>query len=607
MTDSHTLSLASYLYADEADCVDRLLRHVSRDDDRKKAVQAQARDLVERVRQAGRRIGELESFLQEYGLSTSEGLAMMTLAEALLRIPDPQTANGLIRDKVAAAQWLEKQGQTSDLLVALAGLGWRISKKTLDSALARLGEPVIRQAMIHAMQILGRQFVLGRTIEEGLKNAVTYEDRGYRLSYDMLGEGARTAATAEGYFDSYSYALKIIAQSSSKIRPSLSVKLSALHPRYEFSQADRCIPAMTEKLQALARAAAAHDVALTVDAEEVDRLEMSLQIIDNVRADKQIKGWDGFGLAVQAYQKRAPALIDHLAERAAAHKCQYKVRLVKGAYWDTEIKRAQVLGLPEYPVFTRKTHTDLSYLACSSSLLAYKERFYPMFATHNAHTVASILNMAGETGQNYEFQRLHGMGETLHDLILQEGWAGVSVYAPCGSHEELLPYLVRRLLENGANSSFVNQLLDFDIPVADVVSDPVDDIEGRDEKRHSLIPLPVDLYGADRVNSAGLDLTDPVTVTALTDQIKEAADSKDYEAAPFISGCFEKSSDSIQICNPACTGQVVGQAWLADQALIDRAFEMAVAGFETWSRKRRGGGLLCCVTWQRFWKRTAQS
>lgn len=575
-------SLANDLYADEAECLERLLASLPWDAARAQRVDRTARDFVTRVRAAKRKTGELESFLQQYGLDTEEGLALMTLAEALLRIPDAHTADLLIRDKMAAAEWLSKQGGSKDLLVKAAGFGLSLVSKTLDSAVGRLGEPVIRKAMVEAMRMMGRQFVLGRTIEEAVKNARDYEKKGYRMSYDMLGEGARTAADAERYFNVYQEALAGISSvMDGKLRPGMSVKLSALHPRYEFRQADRCVPELTERLRILARQAANANIALTVDAEEVDRLETSLKIIEAVAADKALSGWEGFGLAIQAYSKRCFALIDHLTGFAREHQRKLQVRLVKGAYWDAEVKRAQVQGLQDYPVFTRKANTDVSYIACAGKMLENRDVFYPMFATHNAHSIAAVMELAGNNRNGFEFQRLHGMGETLHDLVLADGVAPVSVYAPCGSHEDLLPYLVRRLLENGANSSFVNKLLSAETPVEEIIADPVADARRHREKRHPKIPLPKHIYGAGRANSQGIDITEETNVNPLLSAMR-VVKNRQWEAAPLIGGKVVKEGTSRAVRSPADNEKVIGQVWETNQEQIEKAFIIAQRGFRAW-------------------------
>ncbi|QQG36221.1 MAG: bifunctional proline dehydrogenase/L-glutamate gamma-semialdehyde dehydrogenase PutA [Micavibrio aeruginosavorus] len=544
-------NLSALLYADEAACVDALLKDLPWDAARSQRVHASAKSIVERVRAGKRKMGELESFLREYGLDTEEGLALMTLAEALLRIPDAATAHALIRDKMKAADWLAAQGDTKDLMMKAAGIGLSLTRKTLDSALSRLGEPVIRKAIVEALKMLGKQFVLGRTINEAIKNAAAYEKKGYRLSYDMLGEGARTAEDAERYFQSYVDALKAVGNHTHQgMKSGISVKLSALHPRYSAAQADRCLPVMTERLRDLAILAANYDVPMTVDAEEVDRLEISLQIIETVARAPQMKGWEGFGLAVQAYQKRCPVVIDRVITMAESANRRLQVRLVKGAYWDAEVKRAQVMGLSDYPVFTRKSNTDLSYIANARKLLERRDVLYPMLATHNAHSVAAVMELAGNNRGGFEFQRLHGMGESLHDLVLNDGMAGVSVYAPCGSHEDLLPYLVRRLLENGANSNFVNQMLDEKVHSDVVVSDPVLAAQNHTLKRHKNIPLPANIYGPGRRNSKGTDLSDDSTRRPLLAKI----------AAFDINLVKTETQD------------------------IDRAFEKAKAGYAAWSK-----------------------
>ncbi len=578
-----TPPLSSVLYADESQTVEALLAALPWDSAREKRTQDSARSLVERVRGAKRKSGELEGFLQQYGLNSEEGLALMTLAEALLRIPDAQTASLLIRDKMAAADWLAKQGDSKDFLVKVAGFGLSLTRKALDSSLSKLGEPVIRKAMVEALRLMGRQFVLGRTIEEAMKNGREYEKKGYRLSYDMLGEGARSFAAADAYFDAYAAAIRAIGtDQNAGHRPGISVKLSALHPRYEYKKAESCVPAMARRLSELARLAAEHHIALTVDAEEADRLETSLKIIGAVAADPGLKNWDGFGLAIQAYQKRCLPLVDHLADMAKSAGRRLQVRLVKGAYWDAEIKRAQVMGLPDYPVFTRKANTDLSYLACADKMLRQRDIFYPMFATHNAYSVAGIMELAGGERGGFEFQRLHGMGETLHDIVLADRLAEVSVYAPCGSHEDLLPYLVRRLLENGASTSFVHKILDRKTLLDDLIVDPVEDARNHPSKRHARIVLPRDIYGAGRLNAAGIDLTEPSMTEPLLSGMK-ALDGKVLEAAPLVGGISRKPGQPLPVSSPANRAQTVGQVWYADSAMIDAAFESAKDGFSRWS------------------------
>jgi RHH-type proline utilization regulon transcriptional repressor/proline dehydrogenase/delta 1-pyrroline-5-carboxylate dehydrogenase len=577
--------LSNYLYTDEAARVDALLEALPWDQARHDRVEAKASDLVERVRGGKRKSGEMESFLQQYSLTTEEGLALMGMAEALLRIPDARTAKALIRDKVGSAEWT-LEGQPKDWMVKAAGLGMSITRKTLDSMVARLGEPVIRQAMVQAIRLMGHQFVVGQTINDAIKNAKPYEKKGYRMSYDMLGEGARTAEDAERYFNAYLGAVDALG---AKVKPGdagmpgISVKLSALHPRYRVSQEDKCLPALVDRLSELCKKAAAKDIAVTIDAEEVERLELSLKIIESVAANENLKGWDGLGLAVQAYSKRTLPLIDHLVSMINVLRRRLAVRLVKGAYWDTELKRAQIMGLPDYPVFTRKANTDLSYLACAHKLLGNRDLFYPMLATHNAHTIAAILEMAGNNRGSFEFQRLHGMGEALHDMILADNQGRVSVYAPVGSHQDLLPYLVRRLLENGANSNFVHQLLDPDVPVKKIVADPVQDARMHPTKRHARIPKPASLYGPQRRNSIGLDLTDKATVVPLLNEMRTLVDGRPWEAAPMIGGKLYRPGTPRSVLNPADWRSIIGTAWYADDKLIGAAFDTAKSGFREWS------------------------
>lgn len=580
-------SLSPFIYADEAECVDRLLNTLSWDVSRAKSVETKAADLVTRMRGEKRAMGQLETFLKQYSLSTEEGLALMCLAEALLRIPDKATANDLIKDKIAAANWLAGMGDTKDWLVKAAGVGLMMTRKTLDSVLGSISQPVIREAILQAMRMMGKQFVLGQDIDEAIKNAREQEKKGYRFSYDILGEGARTSADAERYFNAYLAAIGAIGKAAASMvdkRPGLSVKLSALHPRYSFAQRERCVPEMTARLTELCKVSAQQNITLTVDAEEVDRLELSLDIIEGAMKNAGTQGWEGFGLAVQAYQKRATALIDHVHQVARAQGQKLQVRVVKGAYWDTEIKRAQVQGLADYPVYTRKVNTDLSFLTCAQKLFAANDYLYPMLATHNAHTVAGILELS--QGKKFEFQRLHGMGSSLHDLVLKDGLANVSVYAPVGPHEDLLAYLVRRLLENGANTSFVNQVLDDKIPVAQIVKDPIEAARSSNTKRHPGIAMPLDLYRKEgthgRSNSGGFDLTDGAVILPFIAQQKRF--DKPYEAFPLIDGRAHKNGVSAKVSNPNHNSKNAGQAYSADNALIEMAMRAATAGFKTWSK-----------------------
>jgi RHH-type proline utilization regulon transcriptional repressor/proline dehydrogenase/delta 1-pyrroline-5-carboxylate dehydrogenase len=535
---------APYAGADE-EFAARFLPAARRDLAAEGRIDARAARLVEAIRARIGGLGGVEDFLHAYALSTREGLALMVLAEALLRVPDAQTANRLIEDKLAAGDWAQPDDQSGALLVSASawtlGLSARIIQPgetpegIIASLVKRLGLPAVRTATRQAMRILGSHFVLGQTIEDALERAAREDDRLY--SFDMLGEGARTAGDAGRYFQSYSHAIaKIGANAGDDTLPArqdsgfgISVKLSALHPRYEALSRARVLAELAPRVLELARAAKQHKLNFTVDAEEADRLELSLEVIAAVLADPSLAGWDGFGLAVQAYQKRAGAVIDWVIDLARALNRRLMVRLVKGAYWDTEIKRAQERGLADYPVFTRKAMTDLCYLDCVRRMLAARPLVYPQFATHNALTVASIIEAAGGI-EGYEFQRLHGMGEALYRALQSElPKLACRVYAPVGGHADLLAYLVRRLLENGANSSFVALAGDRSVPIAEVLRRPQHWIADVHAARHPHIPLPRDLYAPERQNSAGVEFGDSAALAALLDEIAVA---KPDTAAP---------------------------------------------------------------------------
>ena len=451
-----------------------------------------------------------------------------------------------------------------------------------------MGEPVIREAMRHAMRILGRQFVMGRTIKEALDRAQGPERQGYRYSYDMLGEAARTHADAERYFRAYREAIRRIGEAARGKGPvdgpGISVKLSALHPRYEPGRREECVPALVARLKELSLLARQYDIGLTVDAEEADRLDLSLDVIEQVYGDPKLDGWDGFGLALQAYQKRAIRVIDWLTELGRRHGRKLMVRLVKGAYWDTEIKIAQERGLDGYPVFTRKVSTDVSFLACAKALLERRDVFYPQFATHNAHTFAWVLEAAGGRCEGFEFQRLHGMGEPLFDQVVSRELP-VRIYAPVGSHEDLLAYLVRRLLENGANSSFVNRLQDDQVPVAEIVADPVARVRELEKVPHPRIPLPVDLFGEARRNSRGVDFSDPTALRPLAEEM-DLAIAAGWTARPLI-GDGEGAAAPRPVTDPSNRERQVGQIAWADSREAQRALEIAHRDWRGWND--RGG------------------
>ncbi|MBV9521275.1 MAG: bifunctional proline dehydrogenase/L-glutamate gamma-semialdehyde dehydrogenase PutA, partial [Alphaproteobacteria bacterium] len=557
-----------------------------------------ARRLVSAVRKERVGKGGIDAFLHEYSLSSQEGIALMCLAEALLRIPDAETVDRLIRDKIAGADWERHLGQSDSLFVNASTWGLMLTGRvvkgeaatrdlrgTLRRFVTRSGEPVVRQVVTQAMRILGRQFVMGRTIEEALERARGPERNGYRHSYDMLGEAARTAADAQRYFESYAAAIAAIGKAAAGRAvidaPGISVKLSALHPRYEEAQRRRVIDELIPVIAALARRAKAVGIGFTIDAEESERLDLSLDVIEGLAGDPTLAGWEGLGLAVQAYQKRALPLLDWLAALARQKKRRLMVRLVKGAYWDSEIKRSQEKGLPGYPVFTRKVATDVSYLACAKRLLAAPDAFFPQFATHNAHTLAAILELAGNVS-DFEFQRLHGMGEALYEQIVgaEKMNRPCRVYAPVGSHEDLLAYLVRRLLENGANTSFVNRIVDEKAPLDDIIADPIARLRRLPEKPHPRIPLPADLYGAERPNARGLDLSDRIVLEELA-QAMTAAGKRSWTAAPIVGGS-DLSGPSRPLHDPADRRRTIGAVIEAQASHVEQALARALRAAPSW-------------------------
>ena len=544
---------------------------------------ASGADLVARIR-ASAKPGLMEVFLAEYGLSTGEGVALMCLAEALLRVPDAPTMDALIEDKIAPSDWGRHLGRSASSLVNASTWALMLTGRVLDEAgpgvagslrgaVKRLGEPVIRAAVARAMKEMGRQFVLGEDIGAAMKRARELEAAGYTYSYDMLGEAARTEADARHYLATYGDAIRAIgrAAKSSDIRdnPGISVKLSALHPRYEVGQRDRVMAELVPRVRDLARMAKEANLGFNVDAEEADRLALSLEVIEAVLADEALAGWAGFGVVVQAYGRRAGAVIDWLHALAVRLDRRIMVRLVKGAYWDAEVKRAQVLGLESFPVFTRKAATDVSYIANARKLLGLTDRIYPQFATHNAHTVAAILDMADDP-RAFEFQRLHGMGERLHDIVLAERGTRCRIYAPVGAHRDLLAYLVRRLLENGANSSFVNRIVDAAVPPEDVAACPLDAVE-RAGFAPAALPAGPDLFPGRR-NARGFDLADAGDL-ALIEAARAPFREADFEAAPMLA---EGRPDGVP--RPALNpfdGSVIGNVTDANPADVEAALAHA--------------------------------
>ena len=589
-------------HAGETACLEALIDDATFSGAARRRIRDTATGLVEGIRSSRRPAGGIDIFLQEYGLSTEEGVTLMCLAESLLRVPDDATADRLIRDKIGGVDWAQHLGGSGSLFVnastwalMLTGRVVRLDQAASDEIEAfllrmvrRSGEPVIREALRHAMRIIGRQFVMGRTIDEALTRAADDERNGYRHSYDMLGEGARTAADAETYFAAYAGAIGVIGGSASGTdlfqAPGISVKLSALHPRYEYAARDRVLRELPPRLAELCVAAKDAGIGLCVDAEEADRLELSLDIFELVAADRRLAAWDGLGLAVQAYQKRAHAVIDWLAELSVETHRRLMVRLVKGAYWDTEIKRAQQDGYSGYPVFTWKAATDVSYLACARKLLAAPARFFPQFASHNAHTVAAVAEMAS-AGQDFEYQRLHGMGEALYDQIVSPAGTACRVYAPVGGHESLLAYLVRRLLENGANTSFVSRIADDELPVAEVIADPAAKTKSRGLQPNPQLPLPADLYGPSRRNSAGDDLSNPARLRDLAAAIPDPAD---WAAGPIVSGELRAGAAVRPVANPANPHETVGHVHEVTDQDIEDALAAAAAAAPAWDRTPAG-------------------
>ena len=603
LTDKRA-AIAALYRADERTVLTSLAPAARVTSDERTHIALRARELIVEVREQAQHGTGIEQFLQEYKLSTPEGVTLLGLAEAFLRIPDATTADALIRDKLGTGDWESHRGKSSSPLVNASTRALALTRHILgetegSGVIARLvatgGEPLLRNAVGAAMRIMGGQFVLGRSIEEALRHAKQSEAIGFRHSYDMLGEGARTAVGAERYFDSYRRAIAAIGAHSSTIadihaKPNISVKLSALHPRYEAGQATRVRDELSDRLLALARAARDAGIGLTVDAEEAERLELSLDVIERVAASSEIAGWDGLGLAVQAYQKRALPTIEWIDTLGTATKRRFMVRLVKGAYWDFEIKRAQERGLDGYPVFTRKPATDVSYLACAKTLLA-AQHIYPAFATHNALTVATLLNWIG-TRRDLEFQRLHGMGDGLYEPLITNEGINCRIYAPVGVHRDLLAYLVRRLLENGANTSFVHRVTDPQVPLKSLIADPVEAIERVRFAAHPRIPLPADLYGDERRNARGLDLSDNATVQNLIEDMGVVWDQS-HTAAPLIDGRAIERGDPQPINDPADRRRVVGQVTEADPTLTRAAVASAAKAFESWTAQPVGKRAAC--------------
>ena len=645
---------------DETEHVRELLGQAHLPAEEQAKAQALAADLVTRVRARAQDQGAIEAFMRQYDLGSEEGVLLMCVAEALLRIPDQDTADKLIRDKLGDADWRKHMGESDSVLVNASTWGLMLTGKLVSlndltkhdvrgafkRLVGRVGEPVIRLAVRQAMRIMGHQFVMGRTIDEALSRSRKGDNANYRYSFDMLGEGALTSKDAARYLEAYSKAIHAIGKtgpfSDVFAAPSISIKLSALHPRYEYAKRARVMAELAPGILELAQLAKSYGIGFTIDAEEADRLELSLDLIEATFSDPSLEGWEGYGLAVQAYQKRTPYVIDFLADLARRVGRRMPVRLVKGAYWDAEIKRAQVEGHPGYPVFTRKPNTDVSYLANARRMFANIDALYPMFATHNAQTIAAIRQLSflppgegapkgrmragesqptetilhpesarphppsghllpvGEGKPRFEFQKLHGMGDDLYAEVIPKDRLDVPcrVYAPVGSHEDLLPYLVRRLLENGANSSFVNRITDENVAIDDLIRDPVETVAAFDSIPHPRIPLPVQLFqnqapslSTDRKNSMGANLANDNDLRTLAEQVNAAFEQTGphgWRAAPLVPGAV-LSTRALPVTNPADRRQVVGEWHAADAQIVEKALHNAVIAQPGWDRTPAAG------------------
>ncbi len=595
----HCRKINDFYRVDELILVKELIKYASLTQEQLLNTQKLAEQLAITVREKRKKSTGIDSFLSEYSLASEEGIALMCLAEALLRVPDSLTIDDLIKDKISGADWGAHNNQSDSLFVNATTWALLLTGKVLSpemaknkfskafySVLKRSGEGVVRKAVEKAMRIMSKQFVTGRTIDEALKNAQTKEATGYLYSYDMLGEAALTKNDAARYFDSYMNAINKIggqsyAQASVYQRPGISIKLSALHPRYEEAQTLHVMSELPQKLLHLAQAAKSFNIPLTIDAEESERLELSLDVIEAVFLEDSLAGWDGFGLAVQSYQKRAFFLLDWIAELARSKKRRIMVRLIKGAYWDSEIKKTQMQGLSEYPVFTRKVFTDVSFQACVKKIATMTDVIFPLIATHNAYSVAMVIHLFGAY-RDYEFQCLHGMGNELYSQIVPKNCMNIPcrIYAPVGSHEDLLPYLVRRLLENGANSSFVNRIVDEQASVASLIENPLVHAQSLLDKINKNIPLPKDIYYP-RINSQGLDLSDRAAVLKLQQSYAKLAKEAWLQLA-FTS--VKDPQQAIAVFSPQNATQLVGYVKHASYDDAQQALESGEKAFYNWSK-----------------------
>ena len=585
---------------DEIEAVQDMLQRAQMTDEERNAASELARRLVTQVRSSRTKASGVDALMHEFSLSSEEGVALMCLAEALLRIPDNATRDRLIADKISEGNWKSHLNNSPSLFVNAAAWGLLItgklttstSEKNMGSALSRIiskgGAPLIRQGVNYAMRLLGKQFVTGQTIEEALQNGKEREKMGYRFSFDMLGEAAYTEEDANRYYNDYVQAIHAIGKDAAGQGVyegnGISVKLSAIHPRYSRAQHERVMSELLPRLKELFLLGKKYDIGINIDAEEANRLELSLDLMEALVSDPDLAGYKGIGFVVQGYQKRCPFVIDYLIDLARRNNQKLMIRLVKGAYWDSEVKWAQVDGMEGYPTYTRKVHTDISYLACARKLLDAQDAVFPQFATHNAYTLGAIYQMG--KGKDFEHQCLHGMGETLYDQVVGPQNLGrrVRVYAPVGTHETLLAYLVRRLLENGANSSFVNQIVDENISIDTLIKSPFDTIAEQGIHLHPALPLPRDLYGKDRLNSQGVDFSNETVLQNLQEKLNQAS-SEDFHAASIVNGEARNVGEAQPVRNPADHNDVVGTVSFADAALAQEAIGAAVAALPEWSAK----------------------
>ncbi|WP_069384835.1 bifunctional proline dehydrogenase/L-glutamate gamma-semialdehyde dehydrogenase PutA [Halomonas caseinilytica] len=603
--DTLFANISDHYVVDEEAYVEELIKALDANERDFARIADKTAELVREIREMDTAVDTIDELLQQYSLDTHEGLMLMCLAEAMLRIPDKATADALIEDKLGPADWKSHLGQSESWMVNASTWGLLMTGRVvtmdkphegrpsgfINKMVNRMGEPVIRRAMVEAMKVMGKQFVLGRDIDEALKRSKPLFDKGYTYSYDMLGEAARTRDDAKRYFDDYARAIERVGKASARLSdktppPSISIKLSALHPRYEFGRREQILEELVASTLELVTMARERDVAVTIDAEEVDRLELSLEVFRAVYEHDACRGWGHFGLVVQAYAKRALPVLHYINRLAETQGDAIPLRLVKGAYWDTEIKESQQLGVEGYPVYTRKAATDVAYLVCARFLLsdATRGRIFPQFATHNAHTISTILEVANEADRPFEFQRLHGMGEALYAAALKRAPQGTycRIYAPVGAHKDLLPYLVRRLLENGANSSFVHQLVDPKVPVESLCVHPVETLRHHDSLANPQIPLPRDIYGEKRLNSRGVNLNIRSHYDPLMRAMKQCMDTT-YEARPLLA--FDVATDPALVHDVTCPydrRKTVGSVLWTSKEQAERAVDAAWAAFPRW-------------------------